>query len=71
MAKKIRKITHTRYVFRGKDKKDRLEKAYADFTSGKLVELKKLADKYHLHVTDISRYITMQFQLNKKNNPNE
>lgn len=70
MTKKIKKTkikngVHTRKEVSGKDRHERMEKAYRDWKLGKENSLSKLADKYHLHVPDISRYITTQFELAK------
>lgn len=63
--KKPKKIFHTRKNVRGKDRHERMEKAYQEWKLGKTSSLKELADKYKIHVPDISRYITMQFELSK------
>lgn len=64
MAKK--KNTRTRGIVKGKNQHQRMEKAYQDWKSGKENSLKQLADKYHLHIPDVSKYITTQMQLSKK-----
>lgn len=49
----------------GTDRLKRTEKAYQEWRIGKIGSLQKLAKKYRLHVPDISKYITMQFELAK------
>lgn len=66
MAKKIKKPIHTRREIRGQDRHERMEKAYQDWKCEKLNSLKELADKYHIHVPDLSRYITTQLELSKE-----
>lgn len=55
----------------GKDRNERLEKAYKDYCSGKKNSLKELSQKYRLHIPDISRYITLQFEQAKENKLNK
>jgi len=51
----------------GKDRIERLEKAYSDYCSGKKNSLKELAKKYKLHIPDISKFITFKFEQLKEN----
>lgn len=69
MPKKIKKkIIHTRKEIKGKDRKKRLEEAYSEWKLGTNYTLQQLADKYHVHLFDVSQYITMKLQIerNKK-----
>lgn len=51
----------------GLDRERRMQQAYLEWKTGKENSLKQLAKKYKLHIPDISRYITMQFELSKTN----
>lgn len=64
MAKK--KNLRTRGVVKGKNQQERMESAYNEWKSGKENSLQILADKYHLHIPDVSKYISSQIQLGKK-----
>ena len=61
-----KKNVRTRGMVKGKNQHERMEKAYQDWKCGKENSLKELADKYHLHIPDVSKYITTQMQLSKK-----
>lgn len=61
----------TRRAVSGKDRLERLEKAYTDYCSGKKNSLKELAYKYRLHIPDISKYITFKFEQSKENKLNK
>lgn len=71
MTKKIKikkNVGHTRKQISGQDRHKRMEKAYNEWKSGKPNSLQELADKYHIHVPDISKYITMKIELLKIKN---
>lgn len=50
----------------GKEKQEKLEKAYQEWRLGKSKSDKELAKKYNLHPQDLSRYITFKIETNKK-----
>lgn len=60
-----KKNIRTRKEIAGNNRHKRLEKAYEEWKTGKSNSLDELATKYQLHVPDISKYITMQFELLK------
>lgn len=55
-----------KWTIRGKTQEERIEKAYQEWKSGENNSLKELAEKYKLHIPDVSKYITNQLKLNKK-----
>ena len=66
VSRKKKIVLPTRGVVRGKKHDERLKRAYQDWKSGKENSLKELSEKHHLHQGDISKYITLQINLSKK-----